>query len=82
MNNSFIGIGAVLVHTDDVSLPVNSQAINNAGTPDDRTACGLIGLISYNAFDAGLYTDFICLDYDGFIGECNVYPNPALKDVY
>ena len=54
VNNLFSGVGVIIVHTDDILLPVASQAINNAGTNDGRTTCEFIGLISSNAFESGL----------------------------
>lgn len=87
VSNNFIGIGPIIVHTDETFLPVISQAINNAGTNDDQTTCKFLGLISSNSFENGLLVDGVsCIDYDGFDGECSIVslkitrPNIPRKD--
>lgn len=72
LNNIFSGIGVIIVHTDDIILPVTSQAINNDGTKDETTSCEFIVLISSNAFESGLYHYLSCVDYDGSPGECTI----------
>lgn len=70
VNNSFSGIGPIIVHTNEISLPVNSQSINNAGTEDDGTMCEFLGLIPSESFQNGLFDNLSCVDYEGVEDAC------------